>query len=442
MKTLLICPLDRPGVASLAEAAPLSNLPILGKSLVEHWIEHQALLGARQIRILAADRPDQVRRLVGQGAKWGVQIEVLPERSELTPDQARAKYAVSAANGWLQEPTDVVLMDYLPRSPEQKLFDSYSGWFLAVNAWLPQALTPDRIGLKQPKPGIWVGRRSRVAASAKLEPPCWLGENVSVGPGSVVGPMAILEDRVYVEGPARIEHSVVGPETFLGTLTQLEHSLALGNILIDWQSGSAVKVPDPFVLSSLRPRPGVRKRAGRASRMAALVALALTFPIGLAAVLKSLLSGVPAFRRRLAVRPLDGAVPNTEKPVEYYELESASGWLKRWPQLLNVARGEFTWVGNRPLNADQAGRLTTDFERLWLSAPTGIISLADSLGCLDSFDDETRAHSSFYAVQCDRGLDWTILNRVWFAPSRRPTGEKDRVISSSLVSTSLAEAEE
>jgi hypothetical protein len=46
MKAVLICPADRPAVAKLAEVAPLPNLPILGESLVEYWLEHLAGLRA------------------------------------------------------------------------------------------------------------------------------------------------------------------------------------------------------------------------------------------------------------------------------------------------------------------------------------------------------------------------------------------------------------
>jgi len=442
MKTLLICPVHRPGVASLAHAEPLPNVLIFGKGLVDQWIEHQALQGARHIRVLTVDRPDQVRRLVGNGAKWGVTLEVIPEQCELTPDQARAKYVVIGRDGWLPEPNDVVLMDHLPGLPERNLFDSYACFYAALQAWLPRAVTPDRIGVKQPAPGVWVGLRSRVASSARLLAPCWLGENVSVGPGSVIGPEAILEDRVYVEGPARIERSVVGAETFLGALTQLENSMACGNLLINWETGSAVKVPDPFVLSALHPRIAARKRTSRTGRLAALALLALTLPLSLSAMLKSALSGQAAFRRRAAVCPRSDSDLNPEKLVDYYELEDASGWLTRWPQLWNVARGEFAWVGNRPLSPEQAEGLTTDFERLWLSAPIGLFSLADAMGCLDSFDDEARAHASFYAVQSNRRLDWTILKRVWLTPGRPAPDAKEREETSPLVSTSLAKAED
>ncbi|MBI4663078.1 MAG: sugar transferase [Verrucomicrobia bacterium] len=417
MRTLLICPAPRPALAALAERMPLSNLPVFGKSLVEHWIQHQASLGAKEIWILATDRPDQVRQTIGSGAKWGVRAEVRPERQELTLDQARRKYRNGSPEGWLGGPNDVVFMDHLPRQPECKLLSSYSNWFRALAAWMPLAAGSDRIGLQQPRPGVWIGLRARVSSTAQLRPPCWLGEDVSIGPGSLIGPMAILEDRACVEDASEITQSVVGPETYVGPMTQLRHSLAWGETLIDWQTESSLKVPDPFVLSSLAAGNGCRKQVGRAPRLAALFMLALTFPWTLAAILRSKMKGQPALVRRTAVRPRSGTIDRIEELVVYHELESARGWLRRWPQLWNVARGDFAWVGNRPLSPAQARELATEFERLWLAAPIGLFSLADAMGCADCLDDQARAHASFYAVQANLRLDWSIIRRALLAPA-------------------------
>jgi len=96
-------------------------------------------------------------------------------------------------------------------------------------------------------------------------------------------------------------------------------------------------------------------------------------------------------------------------------LFSDGGWLRRWPQLWQVACDEFAWVGNRPLNPSQAARLSSDFERLWLAAPIGLISLADAEGCDEIFSDAARAHASFYAAGANWRLDLAILARALFA---------------------------
>jgi hypothetical protein len=249
-RSLLICPNEPTAVAGLADAVPLVTVPMLGESLVEYWLEHLAGLGASQVFVLASDRPEQVEAVIGVGARWGLKVEVLPEARELTPAEARVKYR-GGGTDWLAEPNDAVLMDHLPGVFQRPLFNSWAGWFAALLDWMPGAATPNRVGVRELRAGVWVGLRTHISRSAELRAPCWLGEQVHVGPHAVIGPGAILEDRVFVEASSEISYSAVGPETFVGKLTDVEHSLAWGSMLIDWRDGSRVEVPDPFLLCSL-----------------------------------------------------------------------------------------------------------------------------------------------------------------------------------------------
>jgi lipopolysaccharide/colanic/teichoic acid biosynthesis glycosyltransferase len=106
----------------------------------------------------------------------------------------------------------------------------------------------------------------------------------------------------------------------------------------------------------------------------------------------------------------------------YRQLQGISGLWQRWPELWNIVRGEFAWIGNRPLTREQAGALENDWERLWLAVPPGLFSLADAEGCADPLSDEARAHASFYAVQKDRTVNWRILRRTFARAWKRDPG--------------------
>jgi carbonic anhydrase/acetyltransferase-like protein (isoleucine patch superfamily) len=142
-------------------------------------------------------------------------------------------------------------MNHLPARPDLPLFESYASWFAALIGWLPNALTPTRIRIGEAAPGIWIGKRSHVSPTARLVAPCWVGDHVTVGAGAIVGPDAVIEDRCVVDEMARVSASWVGPDTFVGPMTSVAHSLAWGPILTDWQSDSSLRVPDPFLLASL-----------------------------------------------------------------------------------------------------------------------------------------------------------------------------------------------
>jgi hypothetical protein len=415
MKALLICPGEREAVAALAEAVPLSNLPILGKSLIEYWLEHLAERGAKQVCVLATDRPEQVRALVGDGARWGLHVEVLPEVCELTIEEARSKYRRQQEGVGLSGPDDVQLMDHLPGLPERTLFTSYASWFAAVQAWMPHAATADRIGVRQIRPGVWVGLHARISPEAQLCAPCWIGEAVHISPGAVIGPHAVLEKGAVVEETAEVACSVVGPETFIGSLLEVRRSIVLGSTLVNWKLGSCIKVPDEFLLCPLGRRRLAFTTAEFLGRLAAAWVITLTLPLALFAVLKAGLQGRRVLRPLLAVRPRsDAGVPMAGDTLIYYQFTGVPGWLRRWPQLWSILRGDFNWIGNRPLSPREAARLGNDYERLWLTAPLGLISLADTEAGTGFFNDEARAHASYYAVQASWRLDLVIFGRALF----------------------------
>jgi NDP-sugar pyrophosphorylase family protein len=251
MKASLICPSPRAEISALSQTVPLATLPMLGKSLLEYWLEHLAGLGATHVQVMAADRPEVARRIVDDGARWGLRAEVIVEPRELSPGLARTKYPVMQKSEWLPEPHDMVAMLHLPGQPERPLFNSYAEWFSVLMDWLPLTCGVNRIGMREIKPGVWVAQRAHISPDAKLSGPCWIGEDVTIGPRSVIGPNTVLEDRAWVEADCEISGSFVGPETLVGKYTELKESLATGNTLVNWKTSSVATVDDPFILCSL-----------------------------------------------------------------------------------------------------------------------------------------------------------------------------------------------
>lgn len=253
MKSLLICPAERERVAALAEDVPLALLPLCGKPLVEYWLEHLLAAGAREVLVLNTDRTPKVLARVGDGARWGLKLTVQNEVIEHTAAEVRTKFKAADNSNWLPGPNDVIVMDRLPDQPEFPLFTDYAGWFAALLDHLPRAATPDRIGIRVLKLGVWAGLHTRIAPTAELHAPCWIGENVHIGDGAVVGPNVIVEANSFIEPRAKVCDSYVGPGTFVGAFTDVEQSIALGNTLVSWKYDSVLKVPDEFLLSSLDP---------------------------------------------------------------------------------------------------------------------------------------------------------------------------------------------
>jgi NDP-sugar pyrophosphorylase family protein len=267
MTKLLICPSERNSMRFLAQRAPLANVPLLGQSLLEYWLSSLAIRGTKKAIILAHDRPEIASEVAGAGERWGLEAKVLAESRELTIAEAVLKYSEE-----LQKPVpaadDMIVLDHLPGLPEQALFTDYQSWFRTLRDWMPCALTPDRVGMNETLPGIWKGCHARVSPEAQLHAPCWIGQHVFVGARAVIGPGAILEDGCFVESGAELTESWVGPDTFVGQFAQIRCSLAWGNTLLNWQTGSETQVADPFLLCAVRnPH---RRASGRFKKLSAL----------------------------------------------------------------------------------------------------------------------------------------------------------------------------
>src|SRR5688572_9142723 len=402
MNALLICPHTRPEVEVLTEREPLVNLRACGKRIIEYWLEHLAALGTKTVLVLASDRPEQVRAAVGDGRQWGLRVEVFPESEELSIEEARAKY--QRDGGLLPAPDDIIVLDRLPIS-NLPLWESYGSWFAAVQYLSAHDCSSTRIGLHEIQSGVFGNLRTRVHPTAKLIAPCWLGQDVYVGAGAVVGPRAVIEDRCVVRSGAESADSIVAPDTFVGGLTEIKSSLAFGNTLVNWQTGSSVNVPDPFLLRPLALPTLISPPIALLGRLMAAIAATLTAPLAFYVLCKCAFRGQPALRVMTGVRPGTLSLSSGPQTFHYYEFTNVNRWVRRWPQLWSIVRGDFCWVGNRPISLSKAARLNNDFERLWLDAPVGFFSLGDVWGWMDSFSEEARAHASFYAAQRSWKLD-------------------------------------
>jgi hypothetical protein len=263
-RALLICPSARPTVGFLAERMPLSNVPILGESLVEYWLSHLAGSGIKEVLILSCDRPEEVGSLAGNGARWGLTVQVQALPMEFSPSDSIFKYPEAPGNipdlcaGQGPEKSAlhgheicVAEMDHLPGLRGHPMLGSYRDWYEAVCAWMPHATRPERVGVRATGSGIWMSLQSRILAK-DLRPPCWIGRNVYVGENAVIGPGTVLEEGTFVEAGAVVSQGYVGPHTYVGRDTVLNQALAWGDTLVNWNTGALTRVRDAFILSSLK----------------------------------------------------------------------------------------------------------------------------------------------------------------------------------------------
>jgi NDP-sugar pyrophosphorylase family protein len=252
MRRCLIVPSHRQGVRLLADIVPLSSVQFLGQSLIEYWLSHLASSGTKEVLVLVESPGSHTRHVIGDGARWGLEAEVLEEPCELRPEQALLK--LTGACNLDEARAGMTVVDHFPETCHP-LFTSYADCFAALLNWMPRAKMPDRVGLREVQPGVWVNLPCHVSRRARLKAPCWVGKHVFVGADAIIGPGAVLEEGAFVEAQAEVSHSWVGPDTLVGRGTRLANSIAIGSRLINYQTESLAVVPDPFVLCSLRRSP-------------------------------------------------------------------------------------------------------------------------------------------------------------------------------------------
>ena len=440
MKALLICPDDAPEAAFFTRLAPQALCPLLGRTALDRALSALCARGATEVIVLSADRPAEIRSALGDGKRWGLRrVEVRPMAHEPGIDEARA---LCTGEGWLPQPYDVTRISGWPEETDSPTCAAPAAWFEGLFQHL-HAAGAQAVGMREIEPGVWVGTQARIAPDAKLLAPCWIGQKAVIGAGATVGPRAVVEAKALVDEGVELSDSLVGPATYVGAFIELRHSLAWGNCLLNWKTGSLTEVPDAFLLADLHRR--VRREHGHLlARCAALATLILTWPAVLVAWWRVQRSGDPLFQERRAVRaPLSGiqALTHVETTV-WYSLNGVGPILRRWPELWSVARGEFTWVGNRPLTPAQAAELHSDFELLWLASPPGLLSLADAEGCSDAFDDAARAHAAFYTASMgwrgDLAILWRCLKRFFNRRTTYPSSSDPSTNSTRALPASIA----
>jgi hypothetical protein len=405
MNAVLICPDHREAAGFARRMKPLVLLPFMGRSLLDLWLEKLALDGVKNVTLLVADRPDQIRRAVGNGGRWGLKLTIIPVAVEPDAEAARSLFAREAD-------TQVLKIDTLPTMPTKPLWESTEGLFAVLLKRFTQVQPESLLTMRRIAPDVFVSTRARIAPTAIIEGPAWIGPQVIIGHGAHIMPGSIIEDAAYIDDQATVRGSWIGPKTYVGAMTEVAHSFAWGSGLENWRLASFIEVTDDFLLGSLKQQPFGGARSGWLTRVFALLLMILTSPLALLCMAWTrVVHQKSAFSRTQVILPPPGTQDRYIRTIGLHALNGHSSLLGRWPQLWRVWRGDMHLVGNRPLTPAQAALLGDEFEQLWLTSPAGVFSLADAAD--DGLDDHEAqlAHAACYSVNRSFRMNLRILMR-------------------------------
>lgn len=399
---ILICPETPPTPQTLGHSHPAALVSIFGRPLLEHFLMHYADRGITHFDVIASDRPDAVRKFLGNGEKWGVTVTIHAWKEEPGLDKDFSNLTKDS-----EQPARV---DKLPWMNTNSTMGS-ENWFkdCLKNPPTKNMIRPDYV---ESKTGIFIGGHSHFPEQTTIIPPCYIGAQVKLGNGCSIGPNVIIEDEAFLESGCEVRESLIGPSTYIGPDLTIDRSIVMHDWVLDWSIGTDHQISDPLLLGNKNSEPVAN---GILGRMIALIIFILLCPIVIIAALASLRTGKPVIDKRKAVSPVPYKKLTGRSNINYSEFPSLPGYLRRYPQLWSIIKGEFKWVGNRPLNEKEADMLESEYEKMWLDASYGLFSLADLHGVTGNFSEEEKLHSSFYAATQGKESDKNILLKCIFS---------------------------
>lgn len=281
------------------------------------------------------------------------------------------------------------------------------------------------------EPGIWLSRNVILHPTARIQPPVYIAEDCQIGPGTVLGPHAVVGKGSILDGRSTVTNAIIFPGSYVGEGLELADVLVDKNRLLNAELGGAMLVED-FILGSLaspRPIDWLMRQLGR---LVALCALLLAAPILVILALSRALRGQPVMTGRAVVHLPAASLAQNE--WETYTLSRFHGepptpatfrdfWVRFLPGLWHVVRGDLSYVGVPPRSVEEVKALPRDWQSVYLRAKAGLITEAMICYGPDATDDELYAADGFYAVTASWHHDLSLLlryfGRAWFHSTTR-----------------------
>jgi hypothetical protein len=429
MKALLICPEYRPAGGLFQRMKPLALMPLMGRSLLDRALAELKREGVEEVVVLAADRPEMVRKAAGHGKAWGLKVEVRAVRTELDPDVAEMEHGRRHAG---EARPLVRVLDAMPGLELGGLWKDHQSTFdLLANAAQDPNLAA-QVTMQEQSPGVWISSKAHVSQQARIVGPAWIGPHASVRSGAQVGPGAMIESGAFIDSDATVVKSWVGPDTYLGKDLTLRDSLAWGQGLLSLRRDSFMEVRDAFLMTDLAGHLQRSSRAPLIERVMALMLMFVTLPRAAWLLVGHVLKGDGCFNERRVVLGPATRVDAYSRTRPLLNLRGAGGLFQRWPELWDVVCGRLALIGNRPLTAQECGSLRGALGEMWLKHASGVFSLADTRGAeVADQSSLARAHAAFFSGQRSLALRWTIFRRCLpaFLFPKPPVGDSKQAIS-------------
>ena len=429
LRTVLFATATAPQDVPVADDFPAALLPLGCKAFVEHALEQLSNAGVRQIDLVVSSRPEEVRRLLGNGERWGLQLRWHLVKESSTPygvltslglEQAE-RVLIGHADRWI---ADDALASLLQRDQVLTLANDgvkWAGWgcatqhllgaispfsneaalgslmcnmatellvlesdqFIAVHT-AAQLLEAQRIALTgelmDQVPATWLrapwGAYSPdavVQVGALIEGPVLIGPGCLVASGARVGPFTLLTSDSVISANSTVRHSVVLAHTYVGEGLELDEAVVNARSVQHLRLGVRTVLPSSEGLL-LDLKPGQRIGTSWSARFVAALTCAALFPWLM--VDAGLRGSRLRWSRRLVVSGQD--TEGGQLRLQSLRCANSTGRgmghvLAHYGALLDIAAGKRSWFGARPRSQSEWYALSRDWQLLLANTPVGCL---------------------------------------------------------------------
>jgi hypothetical protein len=374
---------DRKGteLSPLDQFYPPAILPIAGKTPLEYWLEVLCEQGFKKVFIFTSSHSQMIKTQFASGDHWGLELNYLSSRGEEQPSDLIQRYISS-----LDQHAYAARADILPDPEAQHplcpgmIVDTHNAQSLAtVNdlEWGKLSATPksaefllrklvnlprvtnqileSKMAQRTPR-GILVNTGQWLATpnfskdrASQTQGNLYIGSKAMVHKEVNLSGDLCIEAGCFIDRGATLKNALVLPGSYIGQNVSVEDAIVCGSLLISLHHGTAQQIGDPALIAHIDSASNL-VRTTSTERMIAATLLTSTALLALPLAWLSKIRAKPLLSRSEA-----GSNRSSRKhPIEFERLafNSSIGWVKRWPQLLNVIDGDLKLFGTatEPLN--------------------------------------------------------------------------------------------
>lgn len=462
-----------------ADMRPLTDhtciglLPVAAKPMIEYALEALVKAGIKRVLVLISPHADEVQRVIGDGARWGLRFTYSLTRGEEDPrlvinrlgeqilerpfvalrgdvlhgfdiaDWLATASRVSTDRVWASadgrsaacgihragsldlEPLIWPLVPRRETNPETFWIPVAADAFHAVDSLaeyhranldaagrrLPGLILPGRaVAL-----GLTVGRDSRVAPRSLRQGVCVIGNRCRIAADAELSGEVVISDDVIVDHKATIHSSVILPHTYVGELVEVSNAIVRGNTMVRIDTGAVLQVTDTFLLANLHQTTLTSGFANATHRLLGFIILVISLPLWAVAILAAASHRQQGWLLSAPLRGnrrwVDGTGQIQRRDIIVWEWNTRIPILRGLPRLLAVVTGDLRLVGVAPLSPTEADALIEDWERIREEAPAGLIGPTQLDVPATAPREERLMSDAFYARQRRPGRDLAYLLR-------------------------------